>query len=420
MPTLNITCKIDQRSIDKYIKQQRALGERVTLSDQTCAGLKLVINNRSCSWTYAYRRRGYIDGGKRHPQRTMKLGDPISMSPPEARLAAEKIKAQVRSGDDPASTQRSEERLRRSEASRKQSCAAWLARYSADRMRDGEDKYQRDELRNVRLSLQELSLAEAYPEELAPRHIRELADMHQERPATGRQRLGALSRFLDYLLDEEVLQSNPCVSVSKRRRPKPPPPRMNFYSPDDLYALWNAEGLKRQYRRYLRFMITTPLRAAEGAELTWGQIDANRAEISLSSDKTKNAEHFVMPLSPTALSVIEADHLTHDRLVFPLSARTGRKMTAWSHFNRCVRAASGIDSFILHDLRRTFSTLMAENTEVPENIIDSLLNHKQSATRGGVIRHYQQAKHLGIRHGVMKEWGKLLEAWGMTPPAADE
>jgi integrase len=158
-------------------------------------------------------------------------------------------------------------------------------------------------------------------------------------------------------------------------------------------------------------MITTPLRAAEGAELTWGQIDASRAEISLSSDETKNAEHFIMPLSPTAISVIEADHPTHDQLVFPLSARTGEKMTSWSHFNRCVRAASGIDSFILHDLRRTFSTLMAENTDVSETIIDSLLNHKQSATRGGVIRHYQQAKHLETRRDVMKEWGKLLEAW---------
>ena len=107
-------------------------------------------------------------------------------------------------------------------------------------------------------------------------------------------------------------------------------------------------------------------------------------------------------------------------LCFRFLHERAEKMTAWSHFNRCVRAASGIDSFILHDLRRTFSTLMAENTEVPETIIDSLLNHKQSATRGGVIRHYQQAKHLGTRHGVMKEWGKLLEAWGMTPPAADE
>jgi len=195
---------------------------------------------------------------------------------------------------------------------------------------------------------------------------------------------------------------------------------MNFYSPDDLNALWNAEGLKRQYRRYLRFMITTPLRAAEGAELTWGQIDANRAEIRLSSDKTKNAEHFVMPLSPTALSVIEADHLTHDRLVFPLSARTGEKMTSWSHFNRCVRAASGIDSFILHDLRRTFSTLMAENTDAGEGLIDSLLNHKQSATRGGVIRHYQQAKHLEKRRAVMNQWGEILDTFvEQSEPSAE-
>ena len=411
MPSLNITCKIDQRSIDKYVKEQKALGDRVTLSDQACSGLKLVINSRSCSWTYAYRKRGYTNGGKRHPQRTMKLGDPISMSPPEARLAAETVKARVRAGDDPASTQRSAERLRLAEASKKQTCTAWLARYATERMRDGHDKYQRDELRNVRFALQELDLAEAYPEELAPRHIRELADMHQERPATGRQRLGALSRFLDYLLDEEVLQSNPSVSVSKRRRPKPPPPRMNFYSPEDLRALWNADGLKTQYQRYIRFMITTPLRAAEGAELTWGQIDDDRAEISLTSNETKNSEHFIMPLSAIAVSVIEADHPTHDRLVFPLSARRGEKMTSWSHFNRCVRAASGINNFILHDLRRTFSTLMAENTDVSETIIDSLLNHKQSATRGGVIRHYQQAKHLETRRSVMKEWGQLLERW---------
>jgi hypothetical protein len=54
---------------------------------------------------------------------------------------------------------------------------------------------------------------------------------------------------------------------------------------------------------------------------------------------------------------------------------------------------------------------MAENTDVSESIIDSLLNHKQSATRGGVIRHYQQAKHLEKRRAVMAKWGELLEVW---------
>ena len=104
------------------------------------------------------------------------------MSPPEARLAAETVKAQVRAENDPASAQRSAERSRRAEESRKQTCSAcsaWLARYATERMLDGHNKYQRDELRLVRFALQELALVAAYPEECTPRNIRELANMHR-------------------------------------------------------------------------------------------------------------------------------------------------------------------------------------------------------------------------------------------------
>ncbi|WP_341199186.1 integrase arm-type DNA-binding domain-containing protein, partial [Lentibacter algarum] len=278
---MNVSCKIDQRSIEKYIKEQRALGDRVTLSDQVCAGLKLVINSQSCSWTYAYRKRGYRDGGSRHPQRTMKLGDPVSMSPSEARLAAETIKAQVRAGEDPALATRTKERERKAEEARKRACAEWLEIYSAQQMQLGKTKYQRDELRNIRLALNELTLMEAYPEEITSKHIRDLSDLHHARPATGRHRLGAISRFLDYLLDEEVINANPVASVSKRRKPKPPPPRENYFTPEQLAALWNIEGLKPSYQRYLRFMITSPLRANEAAKLTWDQVDRDRSEVRL-------------------------------------------------------------------------------------------------------------------------------------------
>jgi len=52
---------------------------------------------------------------------------------------------------------------------------------------------------------------------------------------------------------------------------------------------------------------------------------------------------------------------------------------------------------------------MAENTDVSETLIDGLLNHKQAATRSGVIRHYQQAKHVEQRRHVMAEWGALIK-----------
>ena len=420
MTSKNIKCKIDQRSIDKYVKEQRLLGERITLSDETCGGLKLVINSKSCSWTYSYRKRGYVDGGKRHQQRTMKLGDPVSMSPAEARLAAETIKSQVRAGDDPALVTRAKERQRKAEEARKRTCVQWLEIYRTEQMQSGQTKYQRDELRNVEFALHELSMVEAYPEEITSRHMRDLADMHQEHPATGRHRLGAVSRFLDFLLDEEVIAANPVVSVSKRRKPKPPPPRENYFTPAQLEALWSAAGLKPTYQRYLRFMITSPLRAGEAANLTWDEVDQDRRELRLSSKDTKNSEHFVMPLSSIAKHVVwEAEHVQSE-LVFPLSSVDNAQMSSWSYFNKSVRRASGVESFILHDLRRTFSTLMAEHSDVSESLIDSLLNHKQSATRGGVIRHYQQSKNLEKRRDVMAQWGKLLEAWVGSSLIADE
>ena len=420
MPTKNIKCKIDQRSIEKYLKEQRLLGERITLSDQVCSGLKLAINNKSCSWTYAYRKRGYIDGGKRHPQRTIKVGDPMSMSPAEARLAAETIKSQIRAGEDPALTLRANDQMRRSEEAQKKTCSQWLERYTREQMKSGQTKYKQDEVRNVLFVLQELALLDAYPDAITPRHMRDLADMYRERPATGRQRLGAMSRFLDHLLDEEVVTTNSVVAVSKRRKPKPPPPRENFFSPEQLASLWHADGLKPTYQRFLRLMISTPLRAGEAARLRWDQVDEDRSELHFTHDDTKNSEHFVMPLSEIAAKVVWADHQEQDQLVFPLSSLDGAQMSAWSHFNRCVRKASGIDHFILHDLRRTFSTLMSEHTDVSESLIDSLLNHKQSATRGGVMRHYQKAKNLEKRRDVMAQWGKLLEEWGMRPPTANE
>jgi integrase len=220
-----------------------------------------------------------------------------------------------------------------------------------------------------------------------------------------------MSRFLDFLLDEEVIAANPVASVSKRRKPKPPPPRENYFTPEQLAALWRAEGLKPTYQRYLRFMITSPLRAAEAASLTWDQVDRDRSDVRLWAEDTKNSEHFVMPLSPIAAQVIWATEQVQSELVFPLSSVDNAEMSSWSYFNKCVRKASGVESFILHDLRRTFSTLMAEHTDVSESLIDSLLNHKQSATRGGVMRHYQKSQNLEKRRGVMAKWGELLEAW---------
>lgn len=387
------------------------MNQRLTLRDEGCPGLKLVINNSSSSWVYTYRKRGYLDGGKRHPQRAMKLGDPILMTPSEARVKAELIKAQVRNGLDPALEQREQTALQRAAEARNKTCSEWLEIYARSELNGGRSKYQRDESRHVRLGLEEMGVSYLRPENIDTKHVRSLLERHHLAPATNRHRFGALSRFLEYLIDEEVIHTNPAALIAKKRRPKPPPPRMSYYTAEQLKRLWQSESLKPEYLRYLRFMITTPLRADEGAALTWTQIIRSQSEIRLSHTETKNSAHFVMPLTPLAFEILGHSKAPQQVRVFQLTKIPDAKMQSWSHFNKKVRKASRIEDFTLHDLRRTFSTLMAEQSDVSLDVIDGLLNHKQSETRGGVIKHYQHAKLLDKRREAMQTWARLLEDW---------
>ena len=118
IPTESLRCRIDLRSIDKAVKHQRETGKRFTLSDTECRGLRLVINPNAASWTYTYRKRGFLDGGKRHPQRAMKLGNLATIAPAAARYKAEQVKAAVRDGLDPAVEDRAERHQRELEAAR--------------------------------------------------------------------------------------------------------------------------------------------------------------------------------------------------------------------------------------------------------------------------------------------------------------
>jgi len=386
MSTIHL--RIDKKAIEKAIKDQRAMNNRLSLADTDCKGLRLAINSRTASWTYAYRKRGFDFGGKRFPMRTLKLGDVMTMTPTEARFEAEQVKALVRDGGDPAVERRQAQRNRLNASDADRPLTWWLDVYVRSELGD-DTRHKRYEASHVRLGLAELEISEQPPASITEDHIKDLLQLHRDRPATARHRFGAMSRFLDFLQDQKVIQSSPAQGISKKRRPKPPAPKNTFYDVDVLDQLWNPEKpLKDVYLRYLRFLITTPLRAKEAAELTVGQVSILRMEISLSATDTKNGEEFVMPLSDIAKQQLQIAIQTEDQRVFQLSSKADQPMKSWSHFNASVRNATGVYNFNLHDLRRSFSTLIAEHSDFGEGLIDGLLNHKQSVTRSGAIRHY--------------------------------
>ncbi|MGA0429938.1 MAG: tyrosine-type recombinase/integrase, partial [Paracoccaceae bacterium] len=331
-----------------------------------------------------------------------------TMSPQQARLRVEEIKAEVRDGGDPASSmQRNSEEERQREYQLRPLCV-WLEDYRF-RVLGTATRYRLDEYAHAKSALVELKITNTPPVELNARVLRELAIIHSDRPSTGRHRFGALSRFLDYLVDEEVIERNPAKDISRRHKPKASAPRETFYSTNELKLLWNPPNpLRSDYLRFLRFLIICPLRMTEAAELRGDNIFVDDQELRLSHHETKNNEAFTLPLTGIAVDLINEVPATKDARCFQLSSIEGGPMRSWSFFNKAIRRASGLDQFNLHHLRRTFATLMSEHSNFEESVIDAVLNHKRSATRAGVMRSYQHAKNIEKRRNVMNAWESFL------------
>ena len=405
MPTIN--CHIDRRTIETATKQQRELGAKITLVDPS--GLRLAINARSASWNYNYRKRGLDYNGKRHPQRTLRLGDPKVMTANEARLRVEEIKAEVRNGGDPAAALARKADENRQYEFLQRPLGIWLDQYQQKILGDA-SKHKREEYMHAKNALNKLGIQNAPPSQITGRVIRKITSIYIDQPSTARHRFGALSRFLDYLVDEEVIDRNPAKDISRRYKPKTPAPRKTYYSIQQLQKLWFPENeLREDYRRFLRFMIICPLRMTEASELTGHNLFPDQKELRLSSEATKNNEAFTLPIPLKAIELLKCTNGDSSERCFQLSSKNGAPMKAWSYFNKAVRRASGVTEFNLHELRRTFTSLLSEHSPFSESLVDSLLNHKRSTTRTGVMRAYQHAKNLKQRREIMEWWSEFLE-----------
>ena len=71
--------------------------------------------------------------------------------------------------------------------------------------------------------------------------------------------------------------------------------------------------------------------------------------------------------------------------------------------------ASELNGWTWHDFRRSFATALGE-AGIPEAVADAVLNHRQSATRGGVLGVYQRASRWPEQVKAMELWGRLLAA----------
>ncbi len=410
--------KITRATIEAMWRQ-RGPAQRLIVRDAECRGLALIVNSTAMTWCYAYRPRG-IDPrtGKRFPNRTVTIGNPATHSPEDARLRANSIKGQVASGTDPAAEKKARAAAERSKQ------GTTLSRLANDyahalprrpKMRGGgqlSSDYVAIEMAQARLALAVMQANDLPAADLTEAHVRRLLNSAGDSAGNARGRFGALSRFLDWCQDAGHIPANPCALIGRARRPNAPQPRAHYLTPAELARLWKAaERLDEPvWRDIARFLMAVPCRRGEAAQLQWDHVSLDAAEWRQPGRLTKNRDPHRLHLNDLALQVLRERRAatTGKGLIFP-APKSGKVVDTFTELKATLAKASDLAGWTWHDFRRSFATALGE-AGIPESVADAVLNHRQSATRGGVLGVYQRATRWPEQVRAMQMWGQMLAA----------
>jgi integrase len=202
--------------------------------------------------------------------------------------------------------------------------------------------------------------------------------------------------------------ANPCANAYQ---PAPVRARDRVLNKDEIrWFCLACDGINEPFKLIFRLLLLTGQRLNEVAGMRRTELRDN-GEWHLPGERTKNRRAHVVPLPPSAQSIIiAAMPVGENQFVFTTSA--GKPPVNWSKAKAELDAAMlavaqkerGCDATIepwrLHDLRRTAVTGMAE-LKVPVDVIELTVNHA-GGSRGGIAGTYNRSELLDERRTALE------------------
>jgi integrase len=224
----------------------------------------------------------------------------------------------------------------------------------------------------------------------------------------------AISGVLGYAVDADLIEVNPLAGLKPQVTEKA---RQRTLDLDELVKVWRAaDAISATARAVVHLLILTGQRREEASGMAWPELDYDHAAkkwtsgglwiIPAARSKSKR-DHFV-PLSAAAREII-AEQPRGAAGDFVFSATFGR--TSYAGWRRAAvalaDAAKLATPWILHDLRRSFSTGMGEVLNIEESIIGRALGHS-ARTRMGVTARYELSQRLAQVRAAMDAWADVV------------
>lgn len=240
-------------------------------------------------------------------------------------------------------------------------------------------------------------------DKITTRALLDRIDKLRSVPAQQNHTFAVFKIFLTWCVRNHYLERSP---LELMQAPNSLRARDRVLSAVELRAIWNsATGT---YGTIAKLLILTGQRRGEIAGLQAHWVNRTEKTITLPAEATKNKSAHTFPygdmtakLLPEGEGFLFPAERTHVRGI-PSTCFNG-----WAKPKIELDKAARVTGWTLHDLRRTFTTNLAE-LGIEPHIIEALINHK-SGVISGVAATYNRARYMRPMRNAVGMWETQLK-----------
>jgi integrase len=148
-------------------------------------------------------------------------------------------------------------------------------------------------------------------------------------------------------------------------------------------------------------------RRAEIGGLCWSELDFDAGIWTLPAARSKNHRLHQLPIMPMMHEIIDQvpRRATRDQL---FGERGAGGFAGWTSNKSALDTRSGVTDWVLHDIRRSVATGMA-NLGVAPHIIEEILGHS-GGHKAGVAGIYNKATYAAAVRAALAVWHDHIRA----------
>ena len=374
-------------------------------------------------WRFRYRFAGKA--------RVMNLGSYSDLSLVDARKTTKELRARVALGHDVAAEkqERKAAAVAKLEAEKRAVTVAHLADEYFERMILGRWKHPNIVCSRIEKDIKP-NIGRLKVEDVRPSHIDAMLQTIVKRgaPTVANDVLRWTRRMFDFAVKRHMAQYNPASAFDLSDAGGKEEARERALSREEIVRLFEAmrtaKGFSHENLLAVKLLLLLAVRKQELTGAPWREFDLDKAVWHLPAERTKTETAIDIPLPSQAVEALRELHrlACGSEWVFP-ARKTQHRMIPHIHENTLNVALSkvkplmpGVESFTVHDFRRTARTHLAA-LGVDPYIAERCLNHKIKGVEGIYNRH----DYFDERRKALELWAQFLEGcekgtdWNVVP-----